>query len=1125
MADETVLRIVVDPSGTVQGAEVVKKQLGGVSQAAKRTVEDVKQTVIRIGDQTLVATRAGVAAAQQQARGQANAIVTVMENTLRSQTSRIQEAMRRGLLSKEDAERAGREAGRSFASSMQKAYKQGFVDLDSGGVLRAGNQTFMEFNGQLRSMSDYSKSAGFNVGALRESVASFATQAAGAHPIVGRLASEVGMFARGAPMTVAVLGGLGLIGLAWRALGKEAADAKKEHKAAMDELDNLREKQRGERGAMHDNVLEAEFGLDRSQRGSRFSRALSTVSPLLDVIGLDVSRLARNRANHYEQEIQRYTERVKTGSEEITKSIRDEIAEATEAYNRAAKERIAAANEERAAFLAMIEAGYGTAKQLAQLRGEEERLMLVVRDVTRSWADRHDALGDVLSIQNAVNAAAERASELQDKELRRLRELNKATGEAAIAARYSGQWGDVRRNLDMRLDLNDGAVTPYRPPNEDAEYAAATAKAQIDHVAKAWEEAARGIQRTMAAGFDSIFTDGVSGFEDFAGDVLGIFRGLAAQIASAMAIEALGIEDILTQLQRPGGIANLSRTQRGAAAGVAGLGIGYGFGSGVGGAGGVMAGTAAGAASGAMIAGPAGAAAGALTGFIGALVGSAEAARAAAAAQRSLRESLSTSIESFRMEVSGSELDRALAGIRSQVGQLNAQARGVADLKTRHDIMLEIERLAKQREQQVQGEFAFEASSRATGLGVRSLRARGFGAAADEMELIQQQAAELFEAIKRGAEVAELSAIAAVQAEERLARERQQEAERIGVQADFMGDIAARRAMLGGDSEGAAAIRLQSQQRQEVTAAQGLYDAGLITIEMLEALADVLNLELAQAAENARQQIEGQRIGFDFDIMARRAAVNGDDLRAAEIRRIAGAGSELAAARELYEAGVITEQQLLELSDVLNLELAKAAKDAAQAVQDAADAMAAAKRSLEQDIEIDWLRAMGRDIEADTLGINRDYDDAVKRAQEQGLEDRFLKMLDEIRNSRISALAGVSELQTALSQANSWDEKDITRSSVQQITSVDAKRVVDINISMLTVQQQMDMRLAQIAENTRGGGGVTRTSTRAGGVTIVVYGNVYGPGAEHELARRLKPLLNTSSGEEVEYDARLQGQT
>lgn len=269
MADrESTLDIKISPEAAKSGAKEVEVALGKVGAAATKAVGVAEKAAQAAGQ----SAGKGAAAA---AAGGLNAI-QALEGKLRTQQANLQKAVKAGLLTPEEAARAGRETGAAFAREMAKAYKGGqLAGLGEGGVFKAGGQAFVAFNGQLRSVSDYSKSAGQGLGMMRESVASLAAQMTGVHPVFGRLSTMLGTMAMGGALTVGLLAGLAAIGYGIGKLTEHTRKEKEETQKLIDKLRELRREredptapQKADVAAMQAQVAELDRKLAIAQRNA-----------------------------------------------------------------------------------------------------------------------------------------------------------------------------------------------------------------------------------------------------------------------------------------------------------------------------------------------------------------------------------------------------------------------------------------------------------------------------------------------------------------------------------------------------------------------------------------------------------------------------------------------------------------------------------------------------------------------------------------------------------------------------------------------------------------------------------------------------------------------------------------
>ena len=201
------------------------------------------------------------ATARQRGADQAAAMARGLEEQFQLDMARIKEGQARGFISAEEARKAGREAA--------VAYNEGIIQaIDrSGGAVGMGRERFVELAGSMKNVTQESWRAGVGMGALRQTTASLAAQAAGAHPVVGRLASVVGGLALGSAMTIGVLGGLAAIGLAYRKITEDAREMRRAVDEGIAALKQLSEQRRQtEEGRIRDMQRSAVIRMGEIER-------------------------------------------------------------------------------------------------------------------------------------------------------------------------------------------------------------------------------------------------------------------------------------------------------------------------------------------------------------------------------------------------------------------------------------------------------------------------------------------------------------------------------------------------------------------------------------------------------------------------------------------------------------------------------------------------------------------------------------------------------------------------------------------------------------------------------------------------------------------------------------------
>jgi len=429
---------------------------------------------------------------------------------------------------------------------------------------------------------------------------------------------------------------------------------------------------------------------------------------------------------------------------------------------------------------------------------------------------------------------------------------------------------EVRELINELFDLSDA----------QDEVAKATSK-----LTPIFENAARGMQSALSTGFESIFEDGLEGFEDFADGILGIFTQLASEIAGAMAADALGLEDILASIQSGEGLALTGTQQIIVGAGLGAVGGGLVAGATGGNERGGQIGGAIGAGIGTAFGGPIGGfVGGAIGGFVGGLFGESKEEKA----QKEFSATIDDYIEAMRRPV----------GVGAAVvADLNQTFQDFADVFEIDDFD-EIVRVQ-------------------SGTNVEDLTPANF---LREMEQVGQAFERNEEKAAAFAQVMELAELAL----EQLA------AAQLEQTKDFQADLASREAAAGGDELGAVTARLVREQEKELKAAVELADQGIITQDELSRLAQVLDNELAAAimgVEGSVSQFAKVAAQVVIDLQGfLDGLLLGSNSLLSPIQKLNEARSQFEAVRERAEAGDVdaarqlpqVAQQLLDISRSVN---------------------------------------------------------------------------------------------------------------------------------------------------------------------------------------------------------------
>lgn len=242
--------------------------VGAAGEASAKRVADAGQAGATKFSQAFVANAV-------KAREAATAFASMFEQQFKADEARISEGLARGIITREQARKAGQEAA--------QAYNQGLLGqldkLGSTGLNVGNSPQYAELASSLKAVGDVSVRTGVNINTVRASFTSMAASALGAAPGVTQLSSALGAMALGTGVTVGVLAAVAAISFAYEALTAQSKKAKEEQKKLTDALGEWYDKERqGPTG-----VLEAQIGaeikllaqlrtaLDNTTKGKTFS--------------------------------------------------------------------------------------------------------------------------------------------------------------------------------------------------------------------------------------------------------------------------------------------------------------------------------------------------------------------------------------------------------------------------------------------------------------------------------------------------------------------------------------------------------------------------------------------------------------------------------------------------------------------------------------------------------------------------------------------------------------------------------------------------------------------------------------------------------------------------------------
>jgi hypothetical protein len=190
---------------------------------------------------------------------------------------------------------------------------------------------------------------------------------------------------------------------------------------------------------------------------------------------------------------------------------------------------------------------------------------------------------------------------------------------------------------------------------------------------------------------------------------------------------------------------------------------------------------------------------------------------------------------------------------------------------------------------------------------------------------------------------------------------------------------------------------------------------------------------IAERVAELRNEMARIALEFQQDIDVRRLEATGREEEAQRLRLAIAQANELNAARKLVEQGIITEAMFRDLAEVLDLELAAALRD----VADAAEEAARATRNLVEDLQVRALTALGFDREAAEIGLAARH--RREREEFAGESREVLNLLRFTQDMEVMALQAGYALDAAEQQVKI--AKDHLRVAEDQLSAaLDAQR-------------------------------------------------------------------------------------
>lgn len=414
---------------TVAGtqAEKAAEKLGttvkATSQQEARFLREIQQLEREYQAQKTARAASSAADAAAQGRAQAVAQVEALERTFQEEIARIKAAQARGFLSPSEAAEAGRQSARAFNQGVVSV-----LDANQGAVTgRGGRDTFVQLADQLKNVDDAGRRGSLGMHRLNNSLIVVARQATNTHPVVGQLADVVGTFAIGTAAMVPILAGIAALAFAWRAVTRDAREAKEEQERLLGVLEDIADRRRleslGPGGEAGTAISAAQARMQEIERevAQEFARAAERP---------ELANNFRLRAERLKEEYAELARLVKAGEAEIAEGEQDAADERLSEIKRAEAERAQARREgvELNVRLLQIERD-AEARRARERREEHEERLRLLRIEQDAEARRAKARREEHELRLKVQAVVEKREE----------EARKAQEEAAKAQEQATQ--------------------------------------------------------------------------------------------------------------------------------------------------------------------------------------------------------------------------------------------------------------------------------------------------------------------------------------------------------------------------------------------------------------------------------------------------------------------------------------------------------------------------------------------------------------------------------------------------------------------------------------------------------------------------------------------------------------
>lgn len=1037
----------------------------------------------------------------------AQAYATKFEAEFVADMARVSEGRARGIITAEQARRAGQEAAQTYNQGLLSQLDK----LGGAGLNVSNSKAYADLAGSLKVVDAAAGGAHGNLGRLGQELTTLARRSLETAPIVGQLGYVLGQTALGSVATIGILGGIAAIGLAYRALTEDSRKAKEEQEKLTKALGDWYDQQlRGGSGQFEAQIAaetkalrEMRKALDDTTKGKTFSDIPEFLKDATKAFLVDNTFNPLAASREFEKLWNQYVQGQKAA---IVKGGAEVKAAASAAYEGLVKSSQEFFGQQASNLGSLITAGVASPRQVDQAGDLLGKYRGILSDLQKRYdgiadaknkafnlSQQADAISHITALEGALTNKVSESIRERDAQTAKLRAVNDVYGQSAesialltlrldteiertkahVAAK-GAQREAIDRSIDAQLREKETALLnaqvaadqaheiekitaslktlqPQWAVNEKALKDVADAQKYLnDQMAKVAEIGARNAKTTKEQ--TDATADAIKKQQKYAEDLRAIWRdGFSKIITDGLKSFNDFAEDVLRTFSR----LMQRMEQEGKASGFGYKLLGLGSSALTGGLVGYQVGqrtntafdaAGAGAVSGAIAGGQI---AGPWGAVIGGLTGAVGGLLGAADAHRRAAKAIEDASKSLATNIASYTTGSPVAG------QLLQNA-------TQHDaLILQAQQLAGQR----LGQAAKDHSS--------SEADAAFAALKRDTDAINKAQAENAAKIARDfwagitADLNALNGPAGVYANALAA-----------IQKQYDENVASAKALEGENASLIGIERLRAAQEAALKAAEEERLKQLqLSLDAREAYAKGLTAEgdaIRRRAEEDAQLFQAQRDGYTDAQLAQLKYIQGlEDEAAARDKAVQNqqAGEDYKV-RLLQAQGHTEEAEALRAQFDAQREYEKAVKDgldestlaalklvqAAEAAAAAAAKAVAANRALE-DLQVRALAAQGNQTAADQrrfeLQQQREVEDAIKAGQSQEYIDKLREVLKLEADQRAREAAGANLTATATRGPQLSAEAEAVKYTAKGLTEVTGNRLADYLASITSYVREL----------------------------------------------------------------------